>query len=478
MKKIYLFQVIFYLITLHFSISLFSQDVQVYKQFDKKIRAGDSVGALGILDSAIKKNPKDYTLIGFRATCKYDMKDYKGALKDIERAIRLMPENIKLLIHRVYINSALGNYRKSINDINKVIEKDSGKFYYFVLKSKNHFDLREFEYSLTSINKAIKLNKNEHFLYSFRAMILIEYGGDTSSAINDYEKAYRLNPSEKFYLKQIAYLNFNQYNFDIAISNFKKYLQKVPKDTKTRRFHAIINAITGDISGVFNEIEEAYRIDSNKSEYIKSILSFKRLMGDLDTSLLLINNYLEINPENSDYIFERGRIKMSLKDTTGAIKDFNQAIRLDSSEYDRLVHKSEIMNYSRQYKSALKLLNKACRLNKANSIAYQLRSAVKAELKDSNGALSDIARAYMLSERSIISLSYIGEIKRILEDYIGAIKYFDYVLEKAPGLVNNYYYRGLAKLKLGDKEGACNDFIKAREGGYMGTDEEFDKNCK
>lgn len=56
-----------------------------------------------------------------------------------------------------------------------------------------------------------------------------------------------------------------------------------------------------------------------------------------------------------------------------------------------------------------------------------------------------------------------GIIKYINGDYHKAIKYFDMVVKFSPHYPHIYIYRGHSKLKLGDKDGAIQDWTIAAE---------------
>jgi len=67
-----------------------------------------------------------------------------------------------------------------------------------------------------------------------------------------------------------------------------------------------------------------------------------------------------------------------------------------------------------------------------------------------------------------------GNTKYELKDYKGAIKYYNKAIELNPDLAEAYYNRGIAKIRLGQKDDGCFDFSEASELGLSGAIKE---NC-
>ena len=63
------------------------------------------------------------------------------------------------------------------------------------------------------------------------------------------------------------------------------------------------------------------------------------------------------------------------------------------------------------------------------------------------------------------------------DDYQDAIQDFDKAIEIEPNYAEAYYYRGNAKQSLDDKVGACLDWGKAAELGYIIAYKKLEKFC-
>ncbi len=64
-----------------------------------------------------------------------------------------------------------------------------------------------------------------------------------------------------------------------------------------------------------------------------------------------------------------------------------------------------------------------------------------------------------------------------VEDYSNAIDIFSFVIELAPDHPGAYYGRGLTYAMMDQKDGACMDFVKAKQLGIAHADELLIKYC-
>ena len=152
-------------------------------------------------------------------------------------------------------------------------------------------------------------------------------------------------------------------------------------------------------------------------------------------SITYLNDYLRYYQRDHEAYFYRGLAKMSLNKNTEAINDFTKAIQLRDvspligAYYNRAICKIEL----KQYKEALK----------------DLEMVEKWDPYTKDGI-------YTLFGKCNFYLGNIDEAKKNVEKAIKAY----------PEIYDNFYTRGLIKLKENDKVGACEDFTKAKQLGF------------
>lgn len=152
---------------------------------------------------------------------------------------------------------------------------------------------------------------------------------------------------------------------------------------------------------------------------------------------------IESEPRNARAYLNRANSKEELKDYVGAISDYTKVIELES------VYESEI---NKGWYIKGQLINSA----------YNNRGTVKYLLKDYTGAIADYNKVIEINPDDAITYYNRGNAKSDLKDYRGAIEDYTKTIDLI-GFPKAYLTRGLAKIKLGQKDSGCLDLSKAGE---------------
>jgi tetratricopeptide (TPR) repeat protein len=112
------------------------------------------------------------------------------------------------------------------------------------------------------------------------------------------------------------------------------------------------------------------------------------------------------------------------------------------------------------------------------------RGNAKMELKDYEGALGDFNKATELFPRLAMSYYQRGIIYGTLKNYSAAEEEFNKAIDiwktipKAFPLYSRaYYQKGLVKIELNDRQGACVDFTFAKQGGIYKAEVALKEYC-
>lgn len=209
-------------------------------------------------------------------------------------------------------------------------------------------------------------------------------------------------------------------------------------------------------------------------KYIIILLAIMTILSQFSCESAVNKKEAEYQCNNKDSILllsykykEKGKKKSANGDNAGAIQYYSKAIELrkdyDTAYYNRAIIKERIGDK----KGALKDYNKAIEISPAFIEPYINQGVLKHELKDHEGELSNYriaikhckpnANLYNNLGRALYDLE---RFKESADAYGDGIKYFpeDYRL---------YYGRGMARKRIGDKNGACEDWIKSSELGCI-----------
>lgn len=174
-------------------------------------------------------------------------------------------------------------------------------------------------------------------------------------------------------------------------------------------------------------LADAFSYYKNK-EYAQAIISFSK--------------YLEQDRNNTDVLFYRALVKSEYGDREGAIADYDKILELHSNYPLRNFkiataynNKAYCLVELRKYSEALPLVNKALELDKTESYIWDTRGEIYYNLGEYYKCIEDMSKAISIGESD-----------------------------------NSYYIRGLAYIKLNNKNKACADLLKASElGNYEAT---------
>lgn len=182
-----------------------------------------------------------------------------------------------------------------------------------------------------------------------------------------------------------------------------------------------------------------------------------------------------------DYFYQ-GEIKSGYFDAEGAIADYKKAIELDAN-YTEAYFKIGLIYYDKHnFEEAISYFDKAINIDNSHVNSYYLRARSKFELKQYNEAIEDYNNAFTNKKDTKVYYGR-GLAKYYADDYKGAISDFDMTIKykfKASKKVDSsdsYYFRALAKQRLGKEKEACEDLQKAKEFGSTRSEEELNIKC-
>jgi len=132
---------------------------------------------------------------------------------------------------------------------------------------------------------------------------------------------------------------------------------------------------------------------------------------------------------------------------------------------------------SRDYKGAIKEYSKAIKLDKENRDAYFNRGVCGLALSDLKSAMLDFNKTLAL-DTTFVKAYYSRATVFITENkYLEALPDLNKVIELEPGLGEALVLRGQIRMQIQDKEGACEDFHRAKEFANSKADVFINKFC-
>lgn len=236
-----------------------------------------------------------------------------------------------------------------------------------------------------------------------------------------------------FKLGETAY---SKGNFKEAIAYFDKAI--VQNDNV---YYAYLNRglaylYIDEISKCKYDLDTAYALDSTKVNayvYYGKYYAERRLYA---MALKHYNKALEIDPEYYEIYGERGAVKLMLGMNDEALEDATISVNHVSNDYSVYANRGYIEMVTDKYEEALIDFTKSLEIQESQK-AYGNRGFVYSMLGKYDLALKDIDKALGYNENDALIL----------------------------------YMKGEVYIKLGEKENACQCFLKSKENGNIYIDD-------
>jgi tetratricopeptide (TPR) repeat protein len=229
----------------------------------------------------------------------------------------------------------------------------------------------------------------------------------------------------------------------INISNGKVF--KMMIYNRKSRISWLVLTILFSVSGCNGQIDYVVSGDQNLM-LAKTSAEKDSINKALKVALAAYTNEIEFNPGSAHAYSGRGEAKFMLGDYRGAIIDCRKSTELDPAGAEAYCIQGRAEQAVGDFRSAIREYGKAIDINPHHSainLTYYYRGNAKSESGNDAAAILDYNKS----------------------------------MEITPD-ASAYLKRGISKMNIVDKKGACLDWSKAKELGSQQADEMIRKYCK
>ena len=250
---------------------------------------------------------------------------------------------------------------------------------------------------------------------------------DYKGAIIDYTVAIRLDSTNKIYYYNRGIAEEASSKFKDAISDFDEVLAKDAFYVNAYYYRGLCRWATKDPAGAIKDFTEVIRVEPKKVDAYYKRANVEREQGNFDLAIEDLTHVLILSPKDANAYSDRGLNWRKKGDLDTALTDYTQAIACDAKCYR----------------------------------AYVNRAYIKNSRKDFAGAKDDCDRALAIEPDYGPALLDRGTANRGLGQLKEAVADYDLSEKANPTSILVPYYRGQARVELGDTEGAMRDFTRA-----------------
>lgn len=130
------------------------------------------------------------------------------------------------------------------------------------------------------------------------------------------------------------------------------------------------------------------------------------------------------------------------------------------------------------FKGAIKDYSKAIKVDKSNKNAYYNRGTCELALKDFKSAMTDFDKTIQLDPKFTKAYYSRATVFASQQKYIEALPDLDKTIELDSAFPNALTLRGQIRAQTGNKKGACEDFMKAKEVGDKQAEKYLNQFCR
>ncbi|MFC2104010.1 tetratricopeptide repeat protein [Bacteroidota bacterium] len=363
-----------------------------------------------------------------------------------------------------------GNYLSAIDSLKTIISVNPKPEFYLTI-AEAYFELGNYDKALEYCNK---LEKIKQFYSSKLKFKIYLWNNKQENAkkflIENLKSDYKISLYDLLHHTDFSGIyNMELDNFILTgnyYSQTEKQLYQVDRlieDEKHTQALFIVNEIITRNSSIAQAL------------YLQSkIYYFEK---DFQGALKSINSSVELKRSSSEYLKHRIEINRMLNEIDEALVDINKLIKLESYNIDNYIIKADLLFKTNQFDKAIELTNSTLKILPEDPDVLYLSSKSYFMKKDHLEALKAINQALQKKlDKDFYELR--GDIYSATNTYEFAIRDYAMYLDIVPYNGDIYAKKGFARLKLGDKKGACYDWEKGKRYGSYNANRYLEKYCR
>lgn len=208
----------------------------------------------------------------------------------------------------------------AINKFPEVAGSWGGRGVYYRLQ-------KQYSKALQDLNQAVKLNPNEAMFYSNRGNIYFDLGRD-EEAMYDYNNCIRLDSTDENAFANRGAIFGRKGQYTAALSDLSHALFLDPDFINAYMNRGIIYGQLNQHTQAKTDFKKCLYLEPDNDAIWNALAVEHQHLGEFDSSVVVLNQAIELNPMQGIYFFNRGISFRLLRNQALANTDFNRAQNL------------------------------------------------------------------------------------------------------------------------------------------------------
>jgi tetratricopeptide (TPR) repeat protein len=234
---------------------------------------------------------------------------------------------------------------------------------------------------------------------------------DYDQAIQDYDRAIRLNPGQAIAFSNRGVAYARKGNYDWAIQDYDQAIRLNPKHADAFSNRGAAYAHKGDYDRAIENYDQAIRLNPNHTHAFYNRGNAYRRKGNYDRAIQNYDQAIRLNPKHAGAFSNRGVAYGRKADYDRAIQNYDQAIRLNPNYINAFYNRGNAYRKKGDYERALPDYDQVIRLNPQHANAYSNRGLVRFHQGQFTAAVPDFSKAVELTPTNLyrILLLYLAQ---------------------------------------------------------------------
>ncbi len=381
----------------------------------------------------------------------------------------LFSQNIRVRELQTFVDIKQGNYSKAVDSLNILISENP-KPEFYLAKVEAFYKLGNYQKALKYCNELDKIK--QFYSSEFKVKIFLSLN-DPENAKNALEENLRSKYKIPLFdlLNNVEFAGIYNLGLDQYILSANFYSQTEKQIYQVERL--IQNDKYTQALFVVNEILSRNN-NIAQTHYLKSKIAY--FEGGMQGALQSINSAIELKKSRYEYLQQRVTLNKEIKEYNAALQDINKITRIEPYEIDNYIIKADLLFKTENFDKAINLTNSILKILPENPDVLYLSSKSYFMNKDYFEALKAINQSMQIkSNKDFYELR--GDIYTATNTFKYAVRDYSMYLDIEPYNGDIYAKKGFARLKLGNKKGACSDWKKGKRYGSYEAIVYLEKYC-
>lgn len=300
-----------------------------------KMSLDDMQGAEADATLAIERNPFITDAYELRGAARQNQGKSELAIEDFDRGLSQLPNNRALLFNKAMAQESIKDYDGAKDSFARLLSSNPIFDGAYIGRARLNIELGDTTAAINDINKAIKLNPNASNAYILRANILINQSQDYRQALDDMDKAIRLLPRQSELYVNRAFLRYKLDDYFGAMADYDYALQLDPFNLVALFNRSLLRTEVRDFNNALNDLNQILSLRPSDLRALYNRAQIKCELRDYNGAMSDANRLIEAFPDLSAAYLLRYEIRQRMADR-GAQKDLDKSIALGQKRIRKL----------------------------------------------------------------------------------------------------------------------------------------------